>query len=428
MKRPKVLLIIESCNPSWSSVPLVGYRFFLAASKVADVTLVTHARNKEALLEQHSKDTIHFIEPKAFERSYYKAVKRLTTFKGRVVWPLYHALFYPIYYFFNREVGEHYRDRIAQKEYDIVHALTPMMPRYPYEISKHCSKEETPFILGPVNGGVPFPPGFKQRGRREFSQFNFFRSIGRAIIPNYHKTYQSADQILSGSEYTLQWIAEALNISHDKLTLFFENGVQDDFFVSPENARRFTPDKPLNIVFSGRLVPYKGVDMLIRAIAELCEKGEMVHLTIVGDGSEMQSLQSLVNSLNIQDHITFTGWVTQQETAQYYMAADVFGFPSVREFGGAVVMEAMACGLPCVVVNNGGIGEYVDETCGFKIEPENEQFVIDGLVSSFKAYIEQTELLEEHSLSAISKAKRFSWSEKANTLDTIYRQYCKYEK
>ena len=70
-------------------------------------------------------------------------------------------------------------------------------------------------------------------------------------------------------------------------------------------------------------------------------------------------MENRVKKLNLGEIVSFAGWVNQQETLDYYRKADIFCFPSVREFGEAVVIEAMACGLPCIVANNGGIGEYV---------------------------------------------------------------------
>ncbi len=416
---PRVLLIVESCNPDWSSVPLVGYNFYRAASEIATVTLVTHDRNRQALLNRHPDDTIIFIEPKASEHRYYRLVEKLTTFKGRVVWPLYHVLAYPLYSFFDKTVREQFAARVQAGEFDLVHSLTPMMPRYPVALSKDCGA--TPFILGPVNGGVPFPEAFTSRGRREFSQFNFFRNIGRWIIPNYEKTYHRADKVLAGSVYTKNWIQQALGVADHKCQLMFENAVPKEFYQGGSH-KITSPDNPLKIVFSGRLVPYKGCDMLIRAMAKLKDEGVFATLTIVGDGAETTALKDLVNALNLQMLVTFTGWVEQEKTREYYRAADVFGFPSVREFGGAVVMEAMACGLPCVVVDNGGIGEYVNADCGVKIAPNGEAYVIEQLAEALKNYANDRTLLHQHATNAYQRAADFSWPAKTQELKAVYRQ------
>lgn len=417
----KVLLVIESCNPEWSSVPLVGYNFYVAAKGVAEVTLVTHARNRTALNKSHGDDQIIFIEPKPTEKNYYKLVAWLTTFRGRTIWPLYHVLRYPMYAFFDRSVRERFGASVDSGEYDLVHVLTPMMPRYPVAISKNCNR--TPFLLGPVNGGVPFPEGFADRGRREFSQFNFFRNIGRWLIPNYERTYQKASKVLAGSEYTKNWIKSTFGVDDNRLELVFENAVPSDFYADGEARLKAFDARVagcLKVVFSGRLVPYKGADMLLRAIAKASGLGCEIELTVVGDGAEMVALKKIAQELGIADKVYFTGWVKQEETRSYYAKADVFGFPSVREFGGAVVMEAMASGLPCVVVDNGGIGEYVDETCGFKVSPVGEGYVIEHVANALISYAKDPSLLEAHSKAALEKAQGFSWEAKSKRLAEIY--------
>jgi glycosyltransferase involved in cell wall biosynthesis len=120
--------------------------------------------------------------------------------------------------------------------------------------------------------------------------------------------------------------------------------------------------------------------------------------------------------------VNFTGWVKQEETADYYSKADIFCFPSVREFGGAVVLEALACGLPCIVANNGGIGEYVTEETGFKIEPISREYLTQELTNKIKILVEDEKLRKNMSVKAIERAKEFEWGQKATKIVEIYEQ------
>ena len=218
----KVLLIIEQCNPEWPSVPLVGYSFYKHISQLVDTTLVTHERNKAAMDKAHPERDIVYIPESKFIKSYYKIAAKLSQIKGKIIWPLYNTLTYPIYAEFNHQVYAKFKNSILGGEYDIVHALTPILPRYPVKAIRAC--KNTPFILGPVNGGVPFPKGFQAVARQEFSYFNFLRLIGRYIIPGYRETYEKADYILSGSTYTMNLIKNLFEIKTKKIELFYENG------------------------------------------------------------------------------------------------------------------------------------------------------------------------------------------------------------
>lgn len=417
-RRFKVLLIIEQCNPEWASVPLVGYRYYEGISQLADTTLVTHDRNQSALEKAHPDREIVYIAESGSIRQYYKVAERLSKVKGKTIWPLYNTLSYPVYDEFNRQVYQKFRDRVLSNEFDVVHAITPMMPRYPIKLIEACDR--TPFVLGPVNGGVPFPPGFKAVSRQEFAYFNFLRSVGRHVIPGYRETYEKADRILAGSTYTLNLIQDLFDVPDDRISLAYENGITNDFLKSQE-AQTETDSDVVKLLFVGRLVPYKGADMLIEAIAQLDSAiQEKIELSIVGDGSEKSALEEQVNALNLSDRIHFTGWVQQQETLNYYRTSDIFCFPSIREFGGAVVIEAMASGLPCIVVNNGGIGEYVTAETGFKIEPASRSNVVEGLKKHITTLVENPALRQQMSGHAIDRAKDFTWETKAKEIIQLY--------
>jgi glycosyltransferase involved in cell wall biosynthesis len=85
-------------------------------------------------------------------------------------------------------------------------------------------------------------------------------------------------------------------------------------------------------------------------------------------------------------------------------------------------MEAMACGLPCIVANNGGIGEYVNEETGFKIEPNSREYLTQELTNKIKLLIEDDRLRESMSAKAIEKAREFPWDKKAEKIVEIYKK------
>jgi glycosyltransferase involved in cell wall biosynthesis len=328
-------------------------------------------------------------------------------------------LSYPIYEEFNQQVYQKFKGKILNGDYDIVHAITPIMPRYPFKVVSVC--QQTPFILGPVNGGIPFPPGFQETAKQEFAQFNFLRAVGRALIPGYVETYKKADKVLAGSTYTLNLLKKLFAIPDTRLELFYENGIAQEFLMSVKPAKE--EGAQINLLFVGRLVPYKCADVVIESIGKLDQAIQSkIRLTIVGDGSERNNLENRVKELNLAEIVSFAGWVNQSETLDYYRKADIFCFPSIREFGGAVVIEAMASGLPCIVANNGGIGEYVNEETGFKIEPISREYLTQELTSKIKMLVEDDKLRESMSAKAIERAREFEWENKARKIAEIYEK------
>lgn len=420
-RRLRVLLVMEQCNPDLASVPLVAWHVQEALREFVDVTLVTHERNRDAF--EARQVPVEIVPESQMVRTWYRAVVDPI---GRRIWPLYHTLNFPIYAEFDRRAWRLCKERLFNGAFDLVHVMTPMMPRYPSRMAAAAGR--VPLVIGPVNGGIPFPPGFNKVARAEHSHLNFLRALGRMLIPNYRRTYRSAAAVLAGSTYTLQMVREMFDLPAERMHLVCENGVSKAFLVEAAARRaaaiRFDsdPSRLLRLLFVGRLVPYKGADMLLDAISALPEAlRKRTQLTIVGDGQERGRLEAMASAPPLRGRVKFTGWIPQQATAEHYSAADLFCFPSVREFGGAVVLEAMACGLPCIVADHGGIGEYVNANCGVKLPPTDRITLVNGLRDAIEALAADPARLESLGHGARQRAAQFSWQNKAREIEQIYR-------
>lgn len=112
------------------------------------------------------------------------------------------------------------------------------------------------------------------------------------------------------------------------------------------------------ILFIGRLVPYKGLEFLIRAMPAIRKEIENVNLVIVGDGVLKQQLEKMVLELGLDDCIEFIPGLHNEKLSPYYFVADLFVLPSIykAEAFGIVQLEAMACGKPVVSTNVFGSG------------------------------------------------------------------------
>ena len=416
----KVLFIVNECNPEWTSVPLLSYNIYNALSRLVDITLVTHERNKSALEKVRGKRRIHYIKENHTTSAYYNYMSKHVFTKWNN-WPLHHMLSYPVYAEFNHKVYNRFRGDVERGDYNIVHALTPILPRYPVKIQKAC-RQKTPFILGPVNGGLPFPDNFGLVAKKESAHFNFLRYFSN-LIPGYKATYQKAKIVFAGSSYTQALLQKMFSINPPKLKLFFENGISQEFLSQKHKKVIRGENAPFNLLFVGRLVPYKGADMILSALS-MVEKNirEKLFLTIVGDGPEKINLKKQAIDLHLEEQVRFTGWVDHRKTLEYYRDADVFCFPSVREFGGAVVLEAMATGLPSIVVNHGGISEYVTSETGFKIDPLSKDHIIHEIKNILQHLISDKDLYGKLSEKACLHASKFEWNNKAEQMVAIYQK------
>jgi glycosyltransferase involved in cell wall biosynthesis len=107
-----------------------------------------------------------------------------------------------------------------------------------------------------------------------------------------------------------------------------------------------------DILFAGRLLAHKNVDVLLRAVALLTEEYPHLRCRIVGEGPERLRLEALSAELGVADQVVFHDFFPGTEIYGVMKSATVFALPSVREGFGAVVLEANCCGLPVVTVNH----------------------------------------------------------------------------
>src|SRR6185312_255261 len=119
------------------------------------------------------------------------------------------------------------------------------------------------------------------------------------------------------------------------------------------------------------------VDMLIEAAAPLVRSGQIV-LDVIGDGPQAQPLRELAAREGVPASI-FAGWIDHTKMQERLVQSDVFAFPSVREFGGAVVLEAMALGLVPIVMDYGGPAELVSPRTGIALPMGSRAEIVASL-------------------------------------------------
>lgn len=153
-------------------------------------------------------------------------------------------------------------------------------------------------------------------------------------------------------------------------------------------ARRGWNDNEWIVLHIGRMVPRKGVDTIVAAMAELCHRGvDDARLVVVGGSAEdpdadshVRGLKTLARELGVEDRVEFTGRVDHDLLPQYYGAADVFVTTPWYEPFGITPLEAMACGLPVIGSNVGGIKYTVrDGESGFLVPPKDPVAIADRL-------------------------------------------------
>jgi glycosyltransferase involved in cell wall biosynthesis len=139
-------------------------------------------------------------------------------------------------------------------------------------------------------------------------------------------------------------------------------------------------DKPV-LLYVGRLDKEKRIDTVLRALPEIL-RFTSVHFVVVGIGEEKQKLEELTEKLDIQDAVTFTGFVSDEDLQNIYRIADLFVIAGVAELQSIVTMEAMASGLPVVAVNAMALPELVcDGENGYLFADGDSKMIAEKVIA-----------------------------------------------
>lgn len=415
-RKPRVLLLAEQCNPEFVSVPLEGWSHSQAIAQEVDAHLVTQVRNREAILKAGLTEGDDFTaidsEKVAARMHKVAGVLRGGAGKGWTTVMAFNAISYA---YFEKLVWKQFGDAIKGGQYDVVHRLTPLSPTLPSKLAKRCKKAGVPFVWGPINGGVAWPKEFDAARRAEKEWLSYIRDAYK-LMPGYRATRANSHTIIVGSTATFEQVPERY---HDRCVYIPENAIDPKKF-SARRTRTPRQGEPVKLVFVGRLVPYKGADMLLEAAAELV-RDKKATVTIIGDGPEMPKLRAIVEREGLDDGVDLPGWVEHAQLQHKLAEHDVFAFPSIREFGGAVVLEAMAVGLVPVVVDYGGPGELVTAPTGHRIPMGSREQIIASLRESLNQITADPVSLEAMSVAARQRVEQhFTWPAKARQVAAVY--------
>ncbi|MFY0655002.1 MAG: glycosyltransferase family 4 protein [Cyclobacteriaceae bacterium] len=276
---------------------------------------------------------------------------------------------------------------------DIIHAHAAHPAGY--IAMKLSEKYNIPFVL--TEHMTPFP----------FETFLKNGEISRYISEPIRK----ANEVICVSQYLKESISSLLKIE----SIVLNNFIDSDFFTPKENQR--TSNQSLKLLFIGRLVHQKGVDILLKAMKILQEKEQMrIELRIGGSGDDANRYHNLSSNLGLKN-AHWLGELNREEVRNELQACDVFALPSRHENNPVVLLEALACGIPIIVTSCGGPEELANEKNGLVAEPENVPALVMK-ISEFQANRKRWSSQEIRT----NFMNRYSSEISCNRLQSIYRQ------
>jgi len=228
------------------------------------------------------------------------------------------------------------------------------------------------------------------------------------------RVYRSSRRVICVSEKVREQVLAGTD-GHCRTSVVYNGVDPEKFFPGDESSAR----RP-SVLSVGNLIPVKGHDILIRAIASLGSEFPELTLEIIGSGDELSRLQALAKELGIAGRVHFLGRQTRNQVAEAMQRCTVFALPSRYEGLGCVYLEAMSVGNPVIGCRGQGIAEIIRHgTNGFLVGADNERELALAIAM----------LLRDEPLRARLGASardtildRLTLSQQAESLSRIYRE------
>lgn len=277
-----------------------------------------------------------------------------------------------------------------------------------------------PYVRGPGGGAHRTPKSLEPEYSRRARVWEKVRSLGQWLFrhdPIFLSGQNRAAAILvcnwdSASSVPKKWSS--------KVNLFPVSGISSaDLALASKDApacHRF------HVFSAGSLIRVKGFALAIKAFKEFSDKRPDSSLSIVGKGPEEPRLRSLVRRSGLDGKVHLPGEMSRDSLLTEMASCDVVLFPSLRDGGGTVVIEAMSVGKPVVCLDAGGPGMHINDHCGIKITPSSPEETVRDLAEALdRLYLDQ-ELRRKLGEAGHKRAEQFyHWDRLGDRLSEIYR-------
>jgi glycosyltransferase involved in cell wall biosynthesis len=401
----RICIVAEHASRNFGGEAILPVHYFrLLRSLGIESWMVVHARTQNELAElfPDDLDRIRFVP----DLWIHKLINHLSRYMPRrlsgATVGLLSQLITQIY---QRKIV---RRLIRDNQIKVIHQPIPVAPRFPSALYGLG----VPVVIGPLNGGMSYPQAFRRSepwiSRVGVAVAGLFVNLMNGLLPGKRR----AAVVLVANERTRLALPSGIR---GKVIEMVENGI--DFSVWKGSSINIESAIP-RFVFLGRLVDWKAVDVVIRALKAVPLAG----LEVIGDGPMLDVWRNLAEELGVQERVNFAGWLPQEACAAHLQASLALVLPSVYECGGAVVLEAMAMGKPVIATRWGGPVDYLDESNGILIEPKSYPDLVDGFAGAMSKLMNAPELAKSMGASGRERAIRdFDWQKKIQQVISIYR-------
>ena len=396
----RVLLSSYACEPNRGGESEVGWQRTLQMRALADEVWTLTRANNQSVIEADPANMdpkLHFL--------YYDLppwAKRLKK-----------ASWFLQVYFILWQRGAY---RAAQKQqqetpFDCVYHVTFVSMLAP----SLMGKLGIPFVIGPIAGGERTPYRLRHSMPFRGKATELLRDV-MMVLQRYNplarSAYAAADRIYVTSPDSVKLVPRKW---HAKTTVQLAIAIE----LPKEMHTKCASLRNSRFVFIGRLLPLKGAHFAIRALAQIRQRIPDATLTIIGGGPYEKWLRRVADRCGVSNSVEFMGPLPRNQilnTLHEYMALI---FPSLRDSGGMVVLEALSCGVPVVCLDLGGPGVLVNESCGIVIPTIGAtERQIEKAIGEAMVHLASLSDAERANLSqgALARAAQLSWEKLTATV------------
>jgi glycosyltransferase involved in cell wall biosynthesis len=404
-QRLKVLISAYACEPGKGSEPGTSWEWCVHLARHHDLTVVTRANQRAAI----EKEIATLAGRQPVPRFVYHDEP------GWVLWLKRHAPASQIWHYALWQRGaEKIIARLVQNEpFDLVQHLSWATFRFHAAIWGHG----LPTIWGPIAGAELCPWALLP--------WRYPGALATEIIRNlatlFHTSRLAPLRARARRSTITMVVSPEMRSACERLGIPAK--MLPTLAVHPPSPyeRPSSIGRPLRLLFVGRLMYWKGVELALHAL----HRSETdARYDFIGEGPFTPQAQRLTRKLGLESRVSFRGRVAYDAMVQAYRDYDALLFPSLHDSGGNVVVEAMSHGMPVICLDRGGPGLFVlHGRTGMKIGSGSREEVIRGLAEAIRTYDAQRELLAAHGVAARAHVTaEFTWPHRAAQMDAIYRE------
>ena len=399
MKGKKILLSAYACSPFRGSEPGNGWSWAtILALKGFEVWCFTNVEDEKEIMEAAAKlnlPNLHFV--------FVKLNNGLDSF----LLDTSSKKIYLHYLLWHKKAATVAKKLHAKIHFDIGHHVTFGSLQQGTFLWKLKGLK---IIFGPVGGGQEALPIFKEyfgkawnieKIRSAISWFSIKHSL------NFKNTILKSDYVLVTNDDTSRMAKTVKNHQPDKIIFLNDTAVPKVMEMHEPFVR--VADKKLKLLWVGRMLPRKGLNLVLESLSKVPEWVDY-SLTVVGGGEQFHLIDGWMENYGVdKSNVNILGQIPFFEVIEYYKKSDVFIFCSLRDSFGAQLTEAMAFGLPVIVLNIHGAALGVPDNCGIKVTPVTKDSTVTDIAAAITRMYEDVHFRMECSQNSFKHSSNNTW-------------------